>query len=366
MESSVKLLIIDDEEIVHKSCKRILKKELFKVDYAYSGEEGLELVNKNFYHIIITDLMMPGIGGMEVLKFLTKNRPDITAVVFTGYATVDSVREAMKLGAFDYIPKPFTPDEFRDVLRNAVVARTENGESQALDLMAIVSHELRSPVAVVHSSADTLLKGYFGKLEPAQRSAMEAIIRNCIYLEDIIRSFLDLDKMDLENMDSFFQKVEIVSDVLIPVLNKSEVKGNFKKMALALDHQVNPILEADPNLLKIVITNLVSNAVKYGYPDGDIRITVTEDTENCLISIWNEGVGFTQEEAVEKLFKRNSRLKQKGTEGVKGNGLGLYICKLIIEKHGGTIEARSEIGKWSEFMISLPKTDESDAAIVNS
>ena len=138
-EKKVRLLIIDDENIVHKSCNRILRGTRFEITNAYSGEEGLELVEKNPYELVLTDLMMPGIGGMEVLNRLLKERPEIIVIVFTGFATVDSAREALKKGAFDYIPKPFTPKELSDVLENAVNERAERSGQNTLDLMAVVS-----------------------------------------------------------------------------------------------------------------------------------------------------------------------------------------------------------------------------------
>ncbi len=112
---------------------------------------------------------MPQLGGMEVLKTLRKEQPDVTVIIFTGFATVDTAREALKLGAFDYIPKPFTPDELRNVVDNAINARQNKAEAAMLDLMAIVSHELKSPVSVVHTTAETLYKGYFGNLSPEQQ-----------------------------------------------------------------------------------------------------------------------------------------------------------------------------------------------------
>jgi len=111
MENKVHLLIIDDEDIILKSCQRILRKrEDLTIDTATNGREGLEKAKAQKYDIVITDLKMPVMDGMEVLKTLRKEQPDVTVIIFTGFATVDTTREALKLGAFDYIPKPFTPD----------------------------------------------------------------------------------------------------------------------------------------------------------------------------------------------------------------------------------------------------------------
>jgi two-component system, sensor histidine kinase and response regulator len=355
MKEDARILIIDDEEIVHKSCKRIFRRDNYAIDYAYSGEEGLRMVGERDYDIVVTDLMMPGLGGMDVLRHLVEEKPEITVIVFTGYATVESVRQALKLGAFDYVPKPFTPDELRDVIRNAADAQDEKSGRRALDLMAIVSHDLRSPIAVVHATAETLHKGYFGKLEPQQRKTLEAIIRNCVYLEDIIRSYLDLSNMDLKDLESFKEEVDLVGEVVHPVVELPEHQSNFRRMRIETDYRARPRVEADPNLLKIVVANLLNNAVKYGRDEAVIRLRVEERESDYLVSVWNQGVGISAEEIEGKLFRKRVRLKQKGTEGIKGNGLGLYICKTIVEKHQGRIWCESEVGAWTEFLFTLPK-----------
>src|SRR4030042_4255165 len=165
MDKMARLLIIDDEDIVLKSCLRILKNEQYDIDTVYSAEEGLEKIKKKEFDIVITDLMMPGMGGMEFLRHVKQQKMEFTVIIFTGFATAETAREALKLGAFDYIPKPFTPEEFRDVVKNAIMSREKNSSATMLDLMAIVSHELKSPISVVHTTADTLYKGYFGNLE---------------------------------------------------------------------------------------------------------------------------------------------------------------------------------------------------------
>ncbi|HOM99487.1 MAG TPA: response regulator [Acidobacteriota bacterium] len=348
-----KLLIVDDEEIVHRSCRRIFRGCNYQLEHAYSGEEALEKLAQGQFDIVITDLMMPGMSGMELLERLVRERPDLTVIIFTGYATVDSARRALKMGAFDYIPKPFTPDELRQVVQNALEARRKGGPGQALDLMAIISHDLRSPLATVQASAETLYKGYFGELEPQQRKALEAILRNCQYLEDIIRSFLDLQNVTLDNLESFARPVKLASEVVEPVLQRDDIAGNFRNMRITRVFEVDPQVLADPELMQIVVANLLTNAVKYGRDGGEIRVRVWEADGEARVSVWNTGVGIPRE-AFPRLFEMRTRLKQKGTEGVKGNGLGLYICKTIVEKHGGKIWVDSEPGQWAEFTFALP------------
>lgn len=354
MDKKPKILVIDDEDIVIKSTLRTLQKDDYDIDHAYSGETALGMIPKTKYDLVITDLMMPGINGIEVLKRIKKDYPEITVIMFTGFATVESAREALKLGAFDYVPKPFTPDELREVVKNALKARESASDSKMLDLMAIVSHELKSPTSVIHTTAETLHMGYFGNLDPEQKKIVESILRNCSYLEDIIRNYLDLSKMEMDNLESFKENIRFVEDVIQPVLDVPEHKSNMKQMELKPRLDVNPEIKGDPNLLKIVVTNLVNNAIKYGSANTAIDITLASAEGGYLFTVRNEGVGISAEDIENRLFRKFSRLKQKGTEGIKGSGLGLYMCRKIIEKHGGRIWVESETGKWVRFNVFLP------------
>jgi len=230
MEKKPRILVVDDEDIVIRSTIRTLQKDDYEIEYAYSGETAMAMIAKGSYGLVITDLMMPGINGIEVIKRVKADHPDVTVVMFTGFATVESAREALKLGAFDYVPKPFTPDELREVVRNALASREKNSDSKMLDLMAIVSHELKSPTSVIHTTAETLHRGYFGNLDPEQQKIVESILRNCSYLEDIIRNYLDLSKMEMDGLESFQEKINLVDDVVMPVISVPEHVNNMKKM----------------------------------------------------------------------------------------------------------------------------------------
>ena len=352
----MKILVVDDEEIVHKSCRRILQDEQYDMVSVYSAEEGIEQLNSSSYDLVVSDLVMHGMDGMELLQFVRENKSDIPVIIFTGYATAETARKALKMGAFDYIPKPFSPDEFREVVDNALESRKGSAnDSQMLDIMAIVSHELKSPVSVVHTTAETLYEGYLGNLDPQQQEIVAKIIRNCNYLEDIIRSYIDLAKVELDNIETFTQEIDLVSKVILPVVEIPEHMNNYRNMRLVNNLPDELVVAADPNLLKIVVTNLVNNAIKYGKDNTDIIISLLSEGKNVKLSVYNEGVGISAADIKDNLFNKFARLKQKGTEGIKGTGLGLYMCKKIVEKHKGTLSVESQEGSWVKFTVNLQK-----------
>jgi signal transduction histidine kinase len=131
------------------------------------------------------------------------------------------------------------------------------------------------------------------------------------------------------------------------------IRDNVRKMEIVTEFEGDPVIDGDPNLLKILVGNLVNNAVKYGYEGTPVRLRLGLEDGELRFSVRNEGVGIAPED-LPRLFKRFERLRQKGTEGIKGSGLGLYICKTVVDKHKGRIWAESEPGQWVEFFVALP------------
>ncbi len=114
------VLVVDDEASVCKSVSRILKREDLVVDEALSGKDALELLEQGAYGVVITDMMMPGIGGLDLIRMIKERSPEISVIMITGFATIKTAVQAIKLGAFDYIPKPFTPEELASVTKRAI------------------------------------------------------------------------------------------------------------------------------------------------------------------------------------------------------------------------------------------------------
>jgi DNA-binding response OmpR family regulator len=164
-EIKASILVIDDESIVQESCKRILVPEGYAVESASTGQEGLGKLADSSYDLVITDLKMPGISGMEALKKINHDDPDIGIIMITGYATTETAVEAMKLGAFDYLPKPFTPDELIGTVANALEKRkllleTKHIEKAYREASAAISSSLNlnEVLTLIAKSVVCLLK----------------------------------------------------------------------------------------------------------------------------------------------------------------------------------------------------------------
>src|SRR3972149_6497965 len=165
------ILVIDDEEVIRDSCSQVLIKEGYQTETAGDGETGLQKIIEVKPDLVRVDLKMPGVCGMEVLKKIRDIDPDIIAVVITGFATIDSAVDSMKEGAYDFLPKPFTPDELRLIIKRglekrklALEAATLREEKKRMEenFITMVSHELRTPLADIQQYFEVILGGIVG------------------------------------------------------------------------------------------------------------------------------------------------------------------------------------------------------------
>ncbi|MBN1852017.1 MAG: GAF domain-containing sensor histidine kinase [Pirellulales bacterium] len=236
------------------------------------------------------------------------------------------------------------------------IEQLESANKSYSEMLGFVSHELKSPVASIVTNAKVMLDGYVGDLTPKQREMIEPMVRKGEYLLGLIREYLDLARV--EGHQVRFQP-SIVNDfqqiVLEPAIEIVLPQIKQKRMALVRDIPDGPLeVTGDPNLLKIVLVNLLDNAAKYGRDEGEIRIQFQRESDAVRISIWNEGLGFSMSERA-KLFRKFSRIQRPDLMQQKGTGVGLYSCWKIIQLHGGRITADSEEGHWAEFSFWIPQ-----------
>jgi len=208
--AKAKILVIDDEAIVHESCNRILTGEGCVVEKAFTGQEGFKKMEVESYDLVITDLKMPGISGMEALKKIKEDNPDIGIIMITGYSTAETAVEAMKLGAFDYLPKPFTPDELASVVNKAlekreVLAKTKHLESAYRDATTAISASLNlnEVLELIVKSVVNLLKvkGCSVNLLDDTRRKLETRVAFGLSEKYLTKGPIDTDKSMKESME---------------------------------------------------------------------------------------------------------------------------------------------------------------------
>lgn len=219
--------------------------------------------------------------------------------------------------------------------------------------LGFITHELRSPLAAIQGLIDVLLLDLYGGLPDKARHALVRIKRNCEELQDMVKNYLDLARAERGELVAAKARMDLRKDVVEPAVTQCQPLFESRRMRLAVECPEGLALEADPELLRIALSNYLSNAAKYGREGGEARVEAASLEGQVVVSVWNEGPGFAPEEG-EALFEKFSRLRNEHTRDKRGSGLGLYICREILAQHGGTVWAESEPGRWARFSFRLP------------
>lgn len=362
METKPKILIVDDEEVVLDSCSRILEGGNFHVATARDANRGLALVRESGPDLVFVDLKMPGKSGLELLEETRALDPTIVMVVITGYATVSSAVEAMKKGAYDFLPKPFTPDEFRLITQRALEKRKLVLETLALrrekevlrrNFAAIVSHELKAPLSAVQQSLYGLASELAGHVTEDQQRRLERMKSRLDGLLKLIQTWLRVISADIEKIRESFRPVSVhlaVSNAIENVLTLATRK-DIEIVSAVRDEDV--FVNGDEGTLVEALVNVLSNAVKYSHPGSKVSVGAEGAEDLVAISVSDTGVGIAQEDLPFIFEGFYSGKSAPDTE--RGCGLGLAISRRIVEAHEGTISVVSEVGKGSTFVIHLPR-----------
>jgi signal transduction histidine kinase len=361
MKTKPKILIIDDEEVVLDSCTLILEGGEYSVTTASNGMLGLKLVEDVEPDLVYIDLKMPGIPGIEVLEKITELNPTIVSIVITGYATVTSAVEAMKKGAYDFLPKPFTPDEFRIITKRGLERRKLMLESIALrkekemlreNFAAIVSHELKSPLGAIQQNLFAMSAELTNTLSDSQLVKFDRMKTRIDDLLKLVNSWLRVYSVDISKIKENFSTLS-VSSIISKAVETVEPHAVRKDITIVSTIEENICsIEGDEVSIVEALVNIIGNAVKYSYTNSRILVKATETEENIDISIADSGVGI-QEDELPYVLSDFFRGKTDQT-GAESHGIGLTISKRIIEAHNGSISVASKPSEGTTFIIRIP------------
>jgi len=221
-----------------------------------------------------------------------------------------------------------------------------------IDMLGFVSHELKNPLASAVMGLHTVKDGYLGEMNEKQLKALNSVAESLDYFKDLIKNYLDLSRLEKGEYTVLRKNIHLKNTVIDPVLEQFAEELKARHISIDIGVHDETKVDADPDLLRIVYDNLISNAIKYGKDGGVIRLREKIADGRFVFSVYNEGVGIAKEK-MPLLFKKFSRIYRTEHAGKRGTGLGLYSCREIIKKHGGKIWAESEPGKWVEFSFDI-------------
>jgi two-component system, sensor histidine kinase and response regulator len=363
MNNHESILIIDDDEVVRESCAFILAKQNYRIQTAPDGDTGLKLAEEFNPGLVFVDLKMPGISGMEVLERLQQLDATIIPVVITGYASIDTAVEAMKRGAYDFLPKPFSADELRLITKRGLEKRRLLLEAIALrrekeiireNFTSIVSHELRSPLFAVQQTLYAFLSDLADELAPGKMEMLEKIRGRVDGILDLINTWMEMTSADFSQLKERFRPVDILR-LLSKTREMLNARADSKNVQLVTHcpFSVEPVNGDEETLLEVFL-NIIGNAIKYSEADSCVSITIEDGDHELRVSVSDTGVGIEKED-IPFIFDDFYRGKAQNKAGELGSGLGLAISKRIMHAHGGSIAVESERGTGSKFTVTLSR-----------
>jgi two-component system, sensor histidine kinase and response regulator len=371
--AQLKVLIVDDEPGIRSGIIRILHN--FTVGYPFmdedfefelkdveTGEEAIDVIDSGNVDIILLDNKLPGIHGIEVLEYINKQQYDIEVMMITSHASLDLAVKATDNGAFNFIPKPFTPQELRAAMENITKhlylkrmtrKMNEDGRQLRFQFLSVLSHELKSPVNAI--------EGYLLVMKDKQAGSdldnYKVMIERSLERLKGMRSLIN-DLLDLTRMESGKKKREITSVDITEVFRVT--RDTIEPLAAQKNVKIHPIVEegiyinADRGEMEIILNNLLSNAVKYNREGGDVHVQLRKKDGQTLFEVEDTGIGMAEEE-VAKLFQDFVRIKNQKTKNITGSGLGLSIVKKLVDLYQGEVIVESTPDVGSKFTVILPQ-----------
>jgi two-component system NtrC family sensor kinase len=373
---NIRLLLVDDEEEFRRTITKRLKRRGLVPEQAGSGEECLSILEKRPMDVVVLDVKMPGMNGIETLHHIKEKYPKIEVIMLTGHATTQDGVDGIKTGAFDYLTKPIELEhllgkikqahekirreeeklreaEFRVRMEQQMIA-TERLASLGT-LAAGVAHEINNPLAIIKESVGWM-KLILNKEEPAQMPRKQDFSKALSKIENAIERARRITHQllgSVKETDSASAEVNInvLTDEAVDLIKK-EAKNKDIEITQKIDPSAVTIW-SDPYKLRQVLINVISNAVHATGTGGKISIICENEGDNVVLTVRDTGQGIPREN-LEKIFEPFFSTKPPG----EGTGLGLFVSRSIIEKLGGKIEVVSHLGQGTSFCIRLPKCHE--------
>ena len=222
-----------------------------------------------------------------------------------------------------------------------------------LDMLGFVTHELRSTISAAMFNVDLLKDGSYGKLEGDLVDGVELIAQSLAYLNEITNNYLQLSRLERGELHVIKSRVKLAADVIAPTVLAHSRQLAARSMSVEVTVPDSLVVTGDVNLLRVIYDNLIGNAAKYGRAGGTVLIQADTGEKEVILSVWNEGKGITKDH-LPQLFQKFERFDVDEATGRKGTGLGLYIIKQLVGRHGGRVWAESMESHWARFVFTLP------------
>jgi len=350
------LLVVDDNEMNRDLLARRLRREGYLVDIAEEGYQALDMIRAGRFDLILLDVMMPGLSGLEMLAMIRKTHSlaDLPVIMTTAKDQSNDIVEGLQRGANDYVTKPIDMPVLLARIQTHLKLKTL---SQLKDeFLRIASHDLKNPLSTVLMSAHIVRERVpVGAVMQEQFYQMlYFIVKHSEDMQRIIRDFLDFQAMQ-DGMMVLNLSIMQLNQLAAEVVQSNTDYAHSKSISLMTEFDDHtPTLNADDARIRQVIQNLVGNAIKFCPPASLVIVRTRVADQSIIFEVCDSGPGLTDED-MKSVFSKYSRLSNKPTGGEKTSGLGLAICKQMVALHGGQIGVFDNgLNPGATFWFSLP------------
>jgi two-component system sensor histidine kinase/response regulator len=381
LQKPERILIVDDEADIAAILKLHLEDSGYVTAWAGNGQAALQMLDEDGFSLVLMDVKMPGMNGVEVLKRIKESGLDVAVIMMTAHGSEDLVVECMTSGAVDYISKPFSLDDTLQRVDRAVATRRmllskKRLEQEKEDFLYMLSHDLKNPITVVIGSIDIMREGRLGPVNTEQVEYLQSAIDSCNEVVAMIDNLLDVQRFETGRMPVVLRPHSPAA-IAAAAVERFSKAAEYEGVELALETDGDTTeIAVDRNLMYRVFANLLVNAIKFTPEGGKIKVSCRcirnsaahriripvhfippagFANRHCFvrISVKDTGNGIPHED-LDHIFERYTQSHNAAGREKGGAGLGLAFCKLAVESFNGIIWAESEAGVGSEFIILLP------------
>lgn len=365
--SEYKILIVDDVMSNVLLLKVLLTNEKFAIATASNGRQALEQVEKENPDLVLLDVMMPDMSGFEVAQHLKSNpnTADIPIIFLTALNSTADIVKGFQVGANDFISKPFNKEELiirvthqisLVAAKRLILSKTEELQRTIAGrdkLYSVIAHDLRSPMGSIKMVLNMLILNLPSEKIGAEMYELLTMANQTT--EDVfslLDNLLKWTKSQIGKLNVVYQDVDLV-EVTDGVIEIFSMVASLKKIRI---HEMKPekmMVNADIDMLKTVVRNLLNNAIKFSKENSEVLVKMEEVDGMAVVSVQDYGCGIS-EEGQKKLLHTDTHFSTFGTNNEEGSGLGLLLCKDFVVKNGGKLWFTSKEGEGSIFSFSIP------------
>ena len=334
----------------------------FLVEEASTGEEAVSRIMESAPDILLLDYKLPGISGIDVLNQTVEQQDEMLTIMITAYASIDTAITATRKGAYDFLPKPFTPRDLKHSVRKAAIRVVLARRAKALaaanrrvrfEFTRILGHELKAPIAAVSGYLYLLRDHILGDDVTAYDESVGRSLKRLDQMRKLIVDLLDMTRLESGEKVRELEWLNM-REVVDSALELVETEAEHRSITLVQEGADGIEIWGDRGELDMMLNNLVSNAVKYNRDGGSVTVTLAMGAAGLQIEVADTGIGMAPED-VEKLFGEFVRIKTDETRNILGSGLGLSILKRLASLYGGEVSVTSESGQGTTFRMQLRK-----------